>query len=169
MLLLPDAGYGVVVLMNRNDEAAPSRFYQVHTGIAGILLGRQAPALVNYDDVLSQYGRQLLGIAALLMALGVLWGLRNLRRWRRHPDSVPHGRRELTRHLLLPLALDVALTALAWLLVLDRSAFGIGDFPAIFHAVPDIGLALILIAVFGVGWGLVRTVLTVRVLRASAA
>jgi CubicO group peptidase (beta-lactamase class C family) len=42
-ILLPEAGYGVVVLMNRNDEAAESRFYQIHTGIASILLGRDAP------------------------------------------------------------------------------------------------------------------------------
>ena len=168
MLLLPDAGYGVVVLMNRNDEAAQSRFYQVHTGIARILLGGKAPALVSYDDLLSQYGRQLLGIGVLVMALGVLWALRVLRRWRGHPDSVPRGPRGWLRHLVVPLAVDVGLTILAWWLVFDRSPFGIGDFPALFHETPDIGLALVLIAMFGAGWGLLRTALTIGVLRRQA-
>lgn len=170
MILLPDAGYGVVVLMNRNDEAAQSRFYQIHTGIAQILLGRDAPALVNYDDVLSQYGRQLLGIVAVLMAVGVAWGIRNLRRWRRHPDAVPRGRRNMLRHLALPLALDVGLTLLAWWLVFDRRPhFAIGDYPALLHSVPDVGIAIGLIAIFGLGWGLVRTALTLQVLRVSTA
>src|SRR4029077_17438539 len=108
------AGYGIVVLMNRNDEAAESRFYQIHTGIASILLGRDAPALVSNDDLLGQYGRELLGVAALVMAVGVWWALRTLRRWRRDPASAPHGWRGMIRHLVLPLALDIAVTVLAW-------------------------------------------------------
>lgn len=169
MALLPDAGYGVVVLMNRNDEAAPSRFYQIHGGIAQILLGRDAPALVNYDDALGMYGRQLLAITALLMAVGVWWALRTLRRWRRDPASAPQGRRGLLRHLVLPLALDVGLTLLAWWLVLDRSHLAVGDYPSILHQAPDIGLAIGLIAIFGLGWGVVRTALTVSALRRAAA
>lgn len=169
MLLLPDAGYGVVVLMNRNDEAAQSRFYQIHFGIARILLGGDAPALVNYDDLLSQYGRQLLGIVALLMALGVPWGIYTIRRWRRHPDSVPRGVRGMLRHLVLPLALDVGITVVAWWLVFDRRPhFAIADYPALFHGAPDVGLAIGLIAVFGLGWGVLRTALTIRAVRAAA-
>jgi hypothetical protein len=159
--LLPEAGYGVVVLMNRNDEAANSRFYQIHSGIAQILLGRDAPALMSYDDLLGTYGRQLLGITALLMALGVLWAWRNLRRWGRDPASAPHGRRGIIRHLAVPLLLDAGLTLLAWWLVLERSHLSVGDYPSILRLAPDIGLAIGLIAVFGLGWGLVRTALTV--------
>ena len=167
--LLPDAGYGIVVLMNRNDEAAQSRFYEIHGGIAQILLGRDAPALVSFDDPLGVYGRQLLGITALLMVAGVLWALRNLRRWRRNSATAPHGRRGMLRHLVLPLALDVGLTVLAWWLVLERSHLAVGDYPAILRLAPDIGLAIGLIALFGIGWGLVRTALTIRLLRRAAA
>lgn len=169
MAILPEAGYGIVVLMNRNDEAASSRFYQVHGGIAQILLGRDAPALVNYDDLLGTYGRQLYGITALLMVLGVWPALRMLRRWRRDPSAAPRGSRGIVRHLGLPLVLDIGLPLLAWWLVLDRSHLSVGDYPAILRLAPDIGLAIGLIAVFGLGWGLVRTALTLRVLRASTA
>jgi hypothetical protein len=167
--LLPDAGYGVVVLMNRNDEAANSRFYQIHSGIAEILLGHDPGALVSYDDLLGTYGRQLLGIAALLMAVGIAWAWRNLRRWRQHPDSTPRGTRGIIRHVAAPLILDVGVTVLAWWLVLSRSSLTVGDYPSILHLAPDIGLAIGLIAVFGLGWGLIRTALTVRLLRAAAA
>ncbi|MBA3687239.1 MAG: beta-lactamase family protein [Chloroflexi bacterium] len=169
MALLPDAGYGVVVLMNRNDEAAPSRFSQIHTAIAQILLGRDAPALINYDDPLGLYGKQLLLIAALLMAVGVWWALRQLRHWRRDPGAAPRGWRGMLRHLVLPLALDLGLTVVAWWLVLDRAGLGVGDYPAILHLAPDVGLAIGLIAVLGLGWGLVRTALTLRVLRGTPA
>jgi CubicO group peptidase (beta-lactamase class C family) len=169
LALLPDAGYGVVVLMNRNDEAAPSRFYQLHGGIAQILLGRDAPALVSYDDALGQYGRQLLGIAALLMVVGVWWALRNLRRWRRDPAGSPHGARGIIEHVLAPLALDVGVTLLAWWLVLERTHLSVGDYPSILRLAPDAGLAIGLIAVFGLGWGLIRTALTLGVLRGTTA
>jgi CubicO group peptidase (beta-lactamase class C family) len=169
LVLLPEAGYGVVVLMNRNDEAALSRFYQIHTGIAQILVGRDAPTLTNYDDLLGMYGKQLLGITALLMIGGVWWAFRQLRRWRRDPISAPHGWRGTVRHLVLPLALDIGLTLLAWWIVLDRAHLGVGDYPVIVHLAPDVGLAIGLIAVFGLVWGLVRTALTLRMLRASTA
>ena len=165
----PEAGFGVVVLMNRNDEAAPSRFYQIHTGIASILVGRAAPALINYDDLLGLYGKQLLLVAALLMAVGVWWALRRVRRWRRDPASAPRGWRGVVRHLVMPLALDLGLTVLAWWIVLGRAGLSVGDYPTILHQVPDVGLAIGLIAVLGLGWGLVRTALTLRVLRGSTA
>jgi CubicO group peptidase (beta-lactamase class C family) len=169
IVLLPEAGYGVVVLMNRNDEAALSRFFQVHTGIAGILAGRDAPALVNYDDVIGLYGKQLLLLTALVMAIGVWWALRQVRRWRRDPASAPNGWRGIVRHLVLPLTLDIGLTVVAWWLVLDRAGLPIVDYPVIVHLAPDVGLAIGLIALFGLIWGLIRTGLTLRVLRRSTA
>ena len=71
--------------------------------------------------------------------------------------------------MVAPLVLDVGLTLLAWWLVLDRSHLSIADYPSILHQAPDIGLAIGLIAVFGLGWGLLRTVLTLRVRQASSA
>jgi hypothetical protein len=64
---------------------------------------------------------------------------------------------------------DVGVTALAWWLVLDTARLTLPEFPVIVHEAPDIGLALVLIAVLGVGWGLVRTALTLRVLRGTPA
>lgn len=46
---------------------------------------------------------------------------------------------------------------------------GFGDDAAIPQRAPDIGLAIGLIPVFGLVWGLVRTGLTLRVLRSPTA
>jgi hypothetical protein len=124
---------------------------------------------VSYDDLLGTYGRQLLGIAALLMAVGIGWAWRNLRRWRQHPDSTPRGARGILRHVAAPLVLDVGVTLLAWWLVLARSSLTVGDYPSIVRLAPDIGLAIGMIAALGLGWGLIRTALTVRLLRRAAA
>jgi len=45
----------------------------------------------------------------------------------------------------------------------------VSDYSTILHQVPDVALAIGLIALFGLGWGLVRTVLTIRLLRRAAA
>jgi hypothetical protein len=165
MLLLPEEGIGVVITMNLNDEATPSRFYQIHPGIAQILLGGEPRPLTSYEDPLSQYGKQILGAAAILMAVGVAWALRRIRRWRRNPASAPSGRSGLLRHVVLPLVVDLGVTAFAWWLVLSHSPTG--EFPVILRFAPDIGLSLVVIAILGIGWGLLRTAVTLQTMRPS--
>jgi CubicO group peptidase (beta-lactamase class C family) len=163
MLLLPEEGIGVAIVMNLNDEATPSRFYQIHPGIAQILLGGEPRLLMSYEDPLSQYGKLILGAATMLMALGFVWALRRIRRWRHNPASAPNGRSGLLRNVVLPLMVDLGVTAFAWWLVLSRSPTR--DIPVILRLAPDVGLSLVLIALLGVGWGLLRTALTVQAMR----
>jgi len=70
--------------------------------------------------------------------------------------------------LVLPLAFAALVVAPASL-VLDTARLTLPEFPVIVHEAPDVGLALFLIAVLGVGWGLVRTVMTARTLRGTSA
>jgi CubicO group peptidase (beta-lactamase class C family) len=165
MALLPEEEIGVVVLLNTDDSAAPSRVSQLHTGIAQILLGLSPGVPVSFDEPIRQYGKHLLAGVAILMALGVAWAAWRIRRWRRDPAVAPSGRRGVLLHLVLPLALDVGATAFFWWLVLDTVGIGLADYPIIVHEAPDAGLALALIGVLGLGWGLLRTALTLRVLR----
>ena len=167
MVLLPEEGIGVVVLMNMNDENAPSRFYQVHTGIAQILLGRDAPALTSYDDVLAQYGK-LIGLAwvALLVAF-VAWSVRRYRRWRR-AGSAPRGSWAVARHIVLPLAVIAAQFIAFWLLVFSRGAT-VADVPRLARLSPDIGLVVVVVTVVSLLWLLIGTVWAVRLLRRRTA
>jgi CubicO group peptidase (beta-lactamase class C family) len=168
MSLLPAQELGVVVLMNTDNSAAPSRISSLDTDLAKILLGVERGVPVASDEPVRQYGKPLLAGAAILMALGVAWAARRIRRWHRVPSTAPRGARGLLLHLILPVGLDVGVTALAWWLVLDTARLTLPEFPVIVHEAPDVGLALAAIAVLGLGWGLARTALTIRVLRESA-
>ncbi len=167
MLLLPMEGIGVVILMNLNDEAVPSRFTQIHLGIAQILLGGEPGPLIVREDLLMQNAKLLLGGVVILMALGIPWAQRRIRRWRRDPASAPSGRSGLLRHVVLPLTVDLGVTAFAWWFVFDRSPAK--DIALIVRLAPDIGLSLVVIAILGVGWGLLRTALTLRAISRSGA
>lgn len=57
--------------------------------------------------------------------------------------------------------MDIGLTVLAWFPVLHRSH--LIDYPVVLTLAPNIGLAIGAIAVRGLGWGLLRMALTVRV------
>jgi CubicO group peptidase (beta-lactamase class C family) len=164
MVLLPEQEIGVVVLLNMNDSNASSRFYQLHTGIAQILLGGNAPALTSYDDFLAQNGK-LVGLAwAALLVAFVAWSVRRYRRWRRDPGSAPRGAWAVVRHMLLPMAIVVAQLVAFWLLVYSRGA-SISDLPRVARLSPDMGLMVILVSLVSLAWILIGTIWTFGLLR----
>ena len=164
MVLLPKEGIGVVVLMNLNDENDSSRFYQMHTGIAQILLGHDAPALTSYGDFLAQYGK-LIGLAWVVLLAGfVAWSVRRYRRWRRDPESAPRGAWGVVRHMLLPLAIVVAQLGAFWLLVMSRGA-NPSDVPRLVRLGPDIGLIVVVVSLVSVAWILIGAIWTISILR----
>jgi CubicO group peptidase (beta-lactamase class C family) len=165
MLLLPEEGIGIVVLMNLNDEMTGSRFNQLHTGIAQILLGRKAPVLSATEDPLSQYGR-IIG-AAWVLALGLLvaWSVLRYRRWRRDPASLPNRPRAVGRGIVLPLLLDVALVAGFWWVLSTRWPITAPDVLRLIRLWPDAGLMLVLVTGLGVAWSVIGAVWAVRLMR----
>lgn len=169
MVLMPEAGYGIVVLMNLNDTVAPSRFYQMHLGIALILSGEPPPPLAAYDDPLRTYARLIAIGVPLLQLAGMLVSSRRLRRWRQSPPPERHSRRWELRHLILPLTVDFGVPVTLWWLYFSNAQLLPVDFLRVAPLSPDLTLSLTVIAVLGVGWGLLRTWLTLRVIRAPIA
>jgi CubicO group peptidase (beta-lactamase class C family) len=165
MVLLPEEQLGVVVLMNTDDSVAPTRLAQVDTAIAQLLVGIEPGIPVPFDPLLNQFAKALGVAIVVILALGVALASRRLLRWHRDQSSAPGGGRGLLFHVGLPLAMDIGLTALLWWLTLDTAGFTLADYPVLVHHSPDIGLLLALVAMLGLGWGLLRTALTLRVLR----
>lgn len=163
LVLMPEAGYGFALLMNRNDEVAPSRFYQLQTGIALLLLGREPSALAAYDDPLRSLARPLAIGIPLLQLIGIVVALRRLRRWRASPPPERTSRGWRLRHLVLPLAVDIGVPAALWWAYFDSARMLPIDYLRVLPMNPDLVLAIGLIAVLGVGWGVIRTWLTWRV------
>jgi CubicO group peptidase (beta-lactamase class C family) len=164
MMLLPERGLGVVMLMNMNDEIASSRFYQVHTGIAEVLLGRDAPAIAYTEDVLGQYGRFIAVGWVLALILLVAWSVRQYLRWIRDPSSAPRGARAIGRRVVLPLLVSVALVAGFWALATTRGEITIPVVARIIRLWPDLGLILVLVNLIGAGWVLIGSIWAIRLL-----
>jgi len=166
MVLLPGAGYGVVVLMNREDTIAPSRFHQMHVGIATILSGKPAPELVAFDSPIRAYGRIIALGVPLLQLGGVVVAMRRLRSWRRDPPPLRHTRRWQLAHLVAPLVIDLSVPVFLWWTFFTTAMLEPIDYFGVFPSTPDAALSLLAIALLGVGWGAVRTRLTLQVIRA---
>jgi CubicO group peptidase (beta-lactamase class C family) len=164
LLLLPEQKQGVVVLLNLNDEIASSRFYEMQNGIAMILLGREPPPLISYDDALAQYGK-LIGLAwvALLVAF-VVWSVRRHQRWRREPGSAPRGPWSIAWGVVLPMVIVAAQLVAFWLLVLSRGG-SLTDIPRMVRLSPDIGLIVIVVSLISLAWILIGGIWSVGLLR----
>ena len=168
MALLPAEGLGVVILMNTDNSVAPSRISSLDSGIAEILLGVDPGVPAATDEPLRQYGKVLLAGVVVLMAIGVVIAGRRIQRWRRDRAAAPDGRGGLLMHVVLPVVVDLGVTAFFWWLVLSTAGFTLAGYPILVHEAPDIALALAAIAVLGIGWGLVRTAMTLRTMRSPA-
>lgn len=165
LLILPEAGYGVVVLMNLNDELISSRYHQAHFGIAHILSGLDAPPLATYEDALLQNAKLIAAAVPLTQLAGVMFAAWRFRRWRRQRPDTSSTRWRLG-NLVLPLVPDVGVPVYIWWLFLSRSE-GPFDLGRTFTFSPDLGLALVVMTTLGFGWGIIRTILTLRLMRAA--
>lgn len=170
ILLIPQQRWGVAIVMNLKDEANP-RYDEIHLGIADILLASKAPSPRTGGDLGRQAAKPI-GLGLVLFQLvGIGWAIRKLRRWRRNPSAAPHSRSGFIRHLAVPLLLDLTIPTALWGMLLTGEQ-GLPPRIEILWTLPrwfpDIGLALLLITLLGVGWGLIRTVLSVRLLRSFA-
>ncbi len=163
LVLMPEAGYGFALLMNRNDEVAPSRYYQLQTGIALLLLGEEPPALASYDDPLRSLARPIMIGVPLLQVAGIFLALRRLRRWEAAPPADRRSPRWRLRHLGLPLLVDIGVPVALWWLYFDTARMLPVDYFRVLPMNPDIALALAVVAVLGIGWGAIRTWRTLRV------
>jgi len=165
MVVMPEAGYGIVVVMNVNDEAAPSRFYQMHLGIANMLLGNRASELTSYDEPIRAFARPLAVGIPLLQLVGIGVAVQRFRRWRRDPPAEARSTRWRLRHLGLPLVTDLGLPIVWWWLYFTNAKLAPIDVLRLLPFSPDLVLALLIVAALGLGWGAVRTWLTLGVAR----
>jgi hypothetical protein len=150
ILLLPEEKVGVVVLLNVHDATTPSRFHQLHLGIASILLGREPAPTVASEGAIEQYAKGItLSVVGLFLIRGTL-SLRHLRRT--ETTSVP-------TQVILPLVIDVVLVAALWWFLADQA-----DAPMalVRRSVPDVFLAVVAASVIGLGSGVSRTIWRLR-------
>jgi CubicO group peptidase (beta-lactamase class C family) len=146
MLLIPEHELGVVVLLNINDESAPSRYHQIHLGIADILLGASPQAFVA-EDMIRRNAKLLALIVVGFFILRALFAGRSLSRLVEPPT------RSAVVRKVVPFVVDVVLVGgLWWFLVTEAGA------PLILvrRSTPDIFLAAVVATCFGIAGAWLR-------------
>jgi CubicO group peptidase (beta-lactamase class C family) len=160
MWLLPESGWGFVLLLNADNQFQRRGVVATGEGITALLLG-QEPQPVSLNPMTGLLYGVILGIAGLEL-LGIARGVRTLRRWR-----VARPTPALGRQILLPLA-GHALVALLFLVLLPTRLLG-GGLGIVVVTMPDLGYTLGIVGGLALGWGLLRTGLALRLLRWPAA
>jgi CubicO group peptidase (beta-lactamase class C family) len=158
MILVPETGWGVVVLSNVSNIPATARFQTIAPGIVNLLVGRQPTIEHVYDSLIVH--SVVVGIV-VLQIIGMTWSVVLLRRWRDQPQRRPSGWLGKGWHIALPLVLNL-LWALFILVGLPRI---FAPLPALTLGIPDLGYMLVASGLAALGWGILRTALAYFALR----
>jgi hypothetical protein len=161
MVLVPETGWGVVLLSNANNIPATARFQEIAPGVINLLAGRQ-PLVEHINDSLIIHS-VVFGLVAIQM-MGMIRSVLLFRRWRDQPQRRPHGWLGRAWHIALPFVLN-SLWALLILVGLPRL---FAPLTALMLGIPDLGYLLVLSGLVALGWAILRTVLLYRTLRQSS-
>jgi CubicO group peptidase (beta-lactamase class C family) len=160
VVLVPERGLGLVLLENAENAYNASQMDGIARGVTSLLLGDQPAAVEPGGLYLIVF--QVVVVLATIQVLGMLWSLRQIRRWRAQPEERPRGRRGLVRHVGLPLVLNLAhgVVFLFGLTALFESSL---TFLCLY--VPDLGYTLIISGTLALVWAIARTVLVWQLVR----
>jgi hypothetical protein len=160
MVLAPEEGWGVVLLMNGNNGLNSARIDGITPGVMSLLVGKQPPPVPVGDSGQTLIMGVLIVLAIQLLGIGRSVVL--LRRWHREPARRPLGWLRVTLRIFPFLTTNLlwALLVLAGLSLLSGGS--LLDFPVF---TPDLGYSALLSAGIGIVWGLLRPVLVLRALR----
>ncbi len=165
VVLIPDRGWGVVVM--ENGENSPDEFFGsrrmtgIAYGVAGLLIGQETPATSSTSWSLWVVYGVVLGIL-VLQVVGVVRSVRTIRTWRAAPGQRPTGALRIALRVGLPLLVSWswALLVLVGLPQVIRAPL-----PAVLMGLPDLGYPLVVSAVLAFGWGLARFMWAIGTLR----
>jgi CubicO group peptidase (beta-lactamase class C family) len=164
VVLLPDRGWGVVVM--ENGENSPDEFFGsrrmtgIAYGVAGLLIGEDPPATSSSLSLWAVYG-VVLGIL-IIQVVGMVRSARTIRTWQTVPSRRPTGALRIGLRVGLPLLVSWtwALLVLVGLPQVIRAPLS-----AVLMGLPDLGYPLVASAVLAFGWGLARAVWAIWTLR----
>jgi hypothetical protein len=132
-----------------------------------LMLGFEPGRIQFSDDFLSQYGREIIAAVIVIQIILLVATIVRIRRWRRQPASRPALRLwTALRYIVLPLVFDLALVYIGAVVIPEVFSSPL-DTIIVFSL--DIGVMMVIVFVLALGWGTIRTILTLLVLRRRAA
>ena len=164
VVLIPDRGWGVVVM--ENGENSPDEFFGsrrmtgIAYGVTGLLIGEEPAATSSSRSLWVIYG-VVLGIL-VIQVVGMVRSVRTIRGWHTDPLRRPAGALRIALRVGVPLLVSWswALLVLVGLPRVIRAPLS-----AMLMGLPDLGYPLVASAVLALGWGLARAVWAIRTLR----
>jgi hypothetical protein len=158
MVLLPEEGWGVVVLTNASSFVGSPTSHRVADGVAGMLVG-QGPEETSLG---LERLYLMITLGMLLITFNQVKGLFTLWRWRAR--LARQGHTPLWR-VAPPIALEIA-----WplLLLIGLPRFLVIPWSTLVLFWPDVGYWAILVALVGLGVGVLKAALAFAALRRGA-
>ena len=160
LALIPGDRLGIALLMNGEDGLHAARMSSIADGVTSLMLGKQPSIPPSSDSRVTFLLYALIVLAVQILAF--INSLRLLRKWRRQPSSRPRGWLRPALRIIPPLLLS-AVWSVACLTVFP---FFLGAPLMLLPVfVPDLGYTLLLSLALALGWGVLKPILVVMLLR----
>lgn len=150
VLMLPGQEYGVVLLMNSNDATITSVYKNFAWDVTLIAYGGEAYYFQPSEEPIVRYSRWIFSGLALALLAGWVWS------WQRARKPIKIRFVWLS---MMPILFNAGLLAYLYLVLLpDNNA----SLRSLIDRSPDLGILLILVTVFALGWIAVSTWILVK-------
>jgi len=133
----------------------------IANGVTGMLIGQEPPLPTSSSRSLWVVYGVVLGIL-VVQVFGIARSVRTLRRWHADPLRRPTGAPRIGLRVGLPL-----LVSLSWAFIVLVGVPRMIRAPlsAVLMGLPDLGYPLLASAALAFGWGLIRAIWAIRILR----
>lgn len=150
MLLAPESGWGVVVLMNGSNSLREGGMDETANVVMARLVGIEPiPVTTTFQEPNMLQLLLILAVSALQVA-GIVRSVVLLRRWRAHPERRPRGVLRTGLRLGVPVALNLAWP---WAILYLTAGFSTDSLVLLMST--DIGWAALVSGAVALGWGVI--------------
>lgn len=158
LVFIPELETGIVLLINKSDSSRMPEYYSVGWSLSMLAVGLE-PLESQSADFIVKNGRVLLAVIIVLLGIGAVWVVRKLRQMSSNSGSDSRQKRKLAIQMTLLTIVDLALAVGLLFIRLPESK---DTLAGTLRFNPDIGLMYVLLLIFTLGWGTIRTLLFLR-------
>jgi len=158
MVLIPELETGVVLLMNKSDASKASEMFNLGWSLCMLAVGLE-PLAPRSTDFIGKNIRVLLAVVILLLGIDMVWAVHKLRQLPLKSGGDSRQKRKLAIQMTLLAIIDMTLAGgLLFIRLPDTK----DTLSLALRFNPDIGLMYVLLLMFTLGWGTIRTILFLR-------
>lgn len=158
LVFIPELETGIVLLMNKHDPARMPEYFSIGWSLSMLAVGLE-PLEPQSADFVGRNIRGLLAVIIVLLGIGAVWAARKLRQLPSKSGSESRQKRKLAIQMTLLTIVDLALAVGLLFIRLPESK---DTLAGALRFNPDIGLMYVLLLIFTLGWGTIRTLLFLR-------